>query len=536
MIPFSTTSLPEPAACIVRNLIDRHGRERPAETFVAFSSGESDWTWGEILDEVRKTAALLRRLGVRQGDHVAMWLPNGRAAMRAWFAVNYLGAVIVPLNQAYRGRLLEHAITLSDATIMFAHPDLVARLEDVELAALTTLLVDGGGVTPPRGLQVIDPAQAGAPEDLALKRPPQPWDVAAIIFTSGTTGPSKGVIVTYAQMYFSAVHQTVPIGPGDRALLHSPLFHVAGMGAVYRAMVSGGSVGLLDRFSTPTFWADVRRVGATRATMMGSMATFLLSQPISEDERLTPLKTVIIAPVSPDTVALARRADMTWFTTFNMSETSFPVISELRPEKVGTCGKPRAGVEARVVDEHDIEVAPGEIGELILRTDIPWSLTPGYYKNPEATARAWRNGWFHTGDAFRVDGDGDFLFIDRLKDAIRRRGENISSYEVEVEVCAHPAVEDAAAVAVPSEYGEDEVLVVIELRKDAALSPEDLLRFLQPRMAHFMLPRYVRIVGALPRTPTYKVQKHLLRSEGITSDAWDREAAGFIVSRDRIGS
>lgn len=188
------------------------------------------------------------------------------------------------------------------------------------------------------------------------------------------------------------------------------------------------------------------------------------------------------------------------------------------------------------MDENDLEVPQGAIGELVLRSDTPWALTSGYYKDPAATARAWRNGWFHTGDAFRIDEDGDFIFVDRLKDAIRRRGENISSYEVEAEANAHPCVEDSAAVAVPSEHGEDEVLLVVEPAAGRSVDPTELLSFLQPRMAHFMLPRFVRVVTALPRTPTHKVQKHLLRSEGVTPDTWDREAAGVRITRDRIGA
>lgn len=527
---------PRRSDCAVRDLIDRGAEAQPQAPFATFASGRPDWSWAEMRQETVDLARALRALGVGQGDHVAMWLPNGLEALRAWFAVNYLGAVIVPLNEAYRGRLLEHAIALSDAKVMFVHPDLLPRLAEVELAQVRTLLVSGGAASPKAGVCVVDPAAAPRAEAVDLERPVQPWDTQSIIFTSGTTGPSKGVIVTYAQMWLSAVHQLVPIGQEDRALLHAPLFHVAGMGAVFRALVTGGSVGVLERFRTASFWADVRRVGATRATLMGSMAAFLLGEPPSEDERLTPLRAVIVAPVSPDTIALARRAGLAWFTTFNMTETSFPIISALRPEKVGVCGRPRPGIEARVVDENDLEVPQGAIGELVLRSDTPWALTSGYYKDPAATARAWRNGWFHTGDAFRIDEDGDFIFVDRLKDAIRRRGENISSYEVEAEANAHPCVEDSAAVAVPSEHGEDEVLLVVEPAAGRSVDPTELLSFLQPRMAHFMLPRFVRVVTALPRTPTHKVQKHLLRSEGVTPDTWDREAAGVRITRDRIGA
>jgi crotonobetaine/carnitine-CoA ligase len=212
-----------------------------------------------------------------------------------------------------------------------------------------------------------------------------------------------------------------------------------------------------------------------------------------------------------------------------MTELATPIVSPANPRVLGTCGRPRPGVEARVVDEHDIECAPDEIGELILRTSRPWEITQGYFRDPEATVRAWRNGWFHTGDAFRRDADGNFFFVDRRKDAIRRRGENISSFEVESEASAHAAVQDAAAIPVPSEFGEDEVMLVLTLVPGANIDPLELLRFLEPRMAHFMLPRYIRVIAAMPKTPTSKIEKHRLRAEGVTVDTWDREAHGVTV-------
>ncbi len=219
-----------------------------------------------------------------------------------------------------------------------------------------------------------------------------------------------------------------------------------------------------------------------------------------------------------------------------MSEVSVSLRSGANPPTIGSCGLPREGVMARVVDENDCEVPQGTVGELVLRTDCPWEMNHGYNGNPEATALAWRNGWFHTGDSFRVEADGSFSFVDRIKDAIRRRGENISSAEVEAEVMAHPLVKEAAAVAVPSEYGEDDVLVAVVLVEGGVLDPADLIHFLVPRMPHYMVPRYIRIVQDFPRTPTHKVQKHVLRAMDRSGDVWDRETAGISVKATRIGS
>jgi crotonobetaine/carnitine-CoA ligase len=217
-----------------------------------------------------------------------------------------------------------------------------------------------------------------------------------------------------------------------------------------------------------------------------------------------------------------------------MTEISTPLVSEANPAKAGSCGRPRPGVELRLVDEHDCEVAPGSVGELLVRTDAPWALNSGYYKNPEATAAAWRNGWFHTGDAFRKDADGTYFFVDRIKDAIRRRGENISSFEVETEIAAHPLVNEVAVIPVPSELSEDEIMCVIAPAPGRTIDAKELIEFLVPRLPHFMVPRYVRIVDSLPKTPTQKNQKHLLRTEGVTADTWDREKAGIKIGRQRL--
>lgn len=529
-----TPAFPTAADCVIPYLLARNIEAHPDDVFATFASGEPQWTYRDLAAEVADLAGKLAAVGVRRDDPVVVWLPTGARALTAWLAISQLGAIFVPLNLGYRGGLLAHALGLVKARFVIAHPQLAERLSEIELSDdLTVILHEAADpLLKVRSVVLNDiegDAGAGRPVDGI-----EPWHTHAVVFTSGTTGPSKAVPISYAQMYFSAYGHSIPPAREDRNLIHTPLFHVGSIGSVFRSVLMGGSCAVLEAFSTRTFWADVRRTGATRGSFMGSMAAFLLGQPVSEDEAQTPLRTVVLSPMDDNTVALARRIGADYYTAFNMSETSLPIISDRNPAKTGICGRVREGIQARIVDAHDREVAPGDIGELILRSDQPWSIAPEYLNMPEASATAWRNGWFHTGDAFRTDADGDYVFVDRLKDAIRRRGENISSYEVEREAIAHPLVSDAAAVATPSEHGDDEVLLVVETSASADLSPQALFDFLTPRMAHYMLPRFIRIVGELPRTPTLKIQKHVLRAEGVAGDVWDREAAGVRVRREQL--
>ena len=256
--------------------------------------------------------------------------------------------------------------------------------------------------------------------------------------------------------------------------------------------------------------------------------------PCGPSDADTPLRLVFMVPLAGDIAAFSKRFGCEVYTIFNMTEISTPIISEPNPLVRGTCGKQRAGVDVRLVDDNDCEVPLGTVGEMLVRTDRPWGMNSSYYKNPQATAAAWRNGWFHTGDSFRRDAEGYFYFVDRKKDAIRRRGENISSFEVEAEVTQHPSVREAAAVGVPSEFSEDEVLVVVAPVAGIEIDPVALIEFLRPRMAHFMIPRYIRVLPELPKTPSNKVMKHELRQEGVTADTWDRERAGIRIKSDRF--
>lgn len=524
--------------CVLARLIDRHGRERPDAIFAIFDDG-TEWSYGDLIRTVQRTAAGLAALGVRKGDHVAMWLPNGQDAIRTWFAINYLGAVCVPLNLAYRGGILEHALALSDAGLIVLHAGLAERLAEIDTGALAAAVVLGEPPAPPALPLALHGAEAldGDPAVLdGLDREVQPWDVQMIMFTSGTTGRSKGVRSTYFHLWSVGDKPYPYLDASHRFLVNLPLFHVGGTVPVYAMLARGGSVAVVESFRIQTFWDTVRRTGATTATLLGSMMPLICAAPETPADRDTPLQHAIIIPLACDSRAFGARFGCEVYTLFNMTECSTPIHSGLFPEPPGTCGRPREGIEARIVDENDCELPVGEVGELIIRAEAPWSITPGYHKDDAATARAWRNGWFHTGDAFRKDAEGNFFFADRMKDAIRRRGENISSFEVEAEVAAHPNVREVAVIAARDAIGDEEVMAVLTLKDPACHDPVEMTGFLVGRLPHFMVPRYLRVVAELPRTPTQKVQKHVLRDEGVTADTWDREAAGLRLRRQKLGS
>jgi crotonobetaine/carnitine-CoA ligase len=524
--------------CVLRYALQRNARDKPDETFAAFEGGER-WTFLQTLRAVESLAGNLYELGVRQGDHVVLVLPNSPLALRVMFAINYLGAVYVPVNPALKGSSLEHVLHNAGARLAVVHDSVLDRVIAAAPPILVTFVRSSkeGAREPTRtiaihGVSAVTRASTPPPEP---PKPIRPFDTQSIIYTSGTTGRSKGVLSSYMHAYSC-------VGPDawncltadDRQLLHMPIFHIGGAFIATVALCVGSSIAVVSHFRTDVFWDQVRELKVTSAFLLGAMATFLLKQPPTAGDRDHGLRMVFIVPLGQSGRAFRERFGVDVITLFNMTEICTPLISRANPQKDNICGRPRAGVEVRLVDDNDCSVKDGDVGQLILRTEAPWAMNHGYNNNPQATADAWRNGWFHTGDAFVRDADGDYRFVDRLKDAIRRRGENISSYEIEVELLSHPSVREAAAIPVPSEFSEDEVLVVLAAAGGVSIDPEDIIRYLLPRMAHHMVPRYIRVIDELPKTPTAKVEKHVLRAQGLTDDTWDRERAGIVLRREAI--
>jgi len=535
--PWFDPAIPRREDCVLKALLDTRAARHSQRRLALFEDG-STWTYGECLADVRAAAAGLQRLGVRKGDRVLAWLPTGRPMVLTWFAANYLGAVFVPLNTAYRGEVLTHVVNAAEAAVMVAHHALVPRLDGLPLRHLKTVI--SVGAEPPAAqahLALLGEdslrGDAGTLDDSAVI---EHWDIQSIIYTSGTTGASKGVLSPYLQLYTTAMVVYGYLRDGESILVNLPMFHVGGTSSTFAALIRAGSIHLVDGFSTGKFWDQVRTGGCvTTCGLIGVMSAFLAKAEPRPDDADNPLRCLTMFPIEDFTVRFAQRFGFDYVTGFNMTEVSAPLITGLNTRAFGACGRPRSGVQVRLVDDHDIEVPRGTVGQMIVRSDSPWTMNAGYNGQPEATAAVWRNGWFHTGDLFRQDDAGDFFFVDRVKDTIRRRGENISSFEVEHAVGQFPEVDEVVAIGVASEIAEQEVMVVVKPKPGREVDPKALTEFLIPRLAYFMVPRYVRVVAEIPKTETNKTRKVVFREQGITADTWDREQAGIRLHRDKLG-
>jgi len=523
---------------VLPELLRAHAERSPDKVFAVFEDGDA-WTYAETAARTWRCANGLRALGLEQRDPIVAWLPNGKEALLAWFGAAAAGLVYTPLNTAYKGALLANALNLVNARVLVAHAGLVDRLVGLDLPHLERIVVVGDTASLPDGLPpalAFDDVAADDDESPpVLPEPIEPWDDQMVMFTGGTTGVSKAVRrtnVLYLKMCEPSFDQ-VGIGSDDRFFVCAPMFHGGADVPIYSMLRHGGSVAIVSGFRTSTFWDDVRRYECTVAWIHSAMAHFLWEQPESPGDRDHPLRLAMQAPLLPTMHEFAERFGIRLYTVYGMTELPCP-FSILDPVDHRTLGKPwDPDVELRLVDEHDREVPDGTPGELLVRHRIAWAITPGYLHNSEATAAVWRNGWFHSGDVFVRDADGDYALVGRVKDSIRRRGENISAAEVERELLAHSAIADAAVIGIQVAV-EQEVMAFLVPRAGEQPAPDDVIAFVTERLPYYAVPRFVEFVDELPRTLALRADKQELRERGITAATWDREAAGIRLRRERL--
>ncbi|RZS43113.1 crotonobetaine/carnitine-CoA ligase [Herbihabitans rhizosphaerae] len=513
---------------VVGDILRERARTHRAEVFLKFHEGELGY--GEVDQMADRVATGLAAQGIGTGQHVAVMLPNCADFLFTIFALSRLGAVAVPVNTAHQGELLRHVLASSDSSTLIidaAYAERVVPLTD-RLPGLGRVIVRGG-VDRPLGKPTLPFAALLAYGAEQVRGAVEFSDLQAIMYTSGTTGPSKGAMCSHALALTCAIDSLDYLDRwGKTIYCPLPLFHAAGLwDGVFAAMLGGGSIAVVERFRASRFWDDVRAFDAKVCMSVFSMIPILLNRPATPRDKDHPLETFYMGKSVLD-APLMERFGVRSAETYTSTEAGIVTGSPYGQWRHGSCGTPNdRRFDVAVVDEHDNLLGPGEPGELVVRPKQPYVITTGYYGAPEATAEAFRNLWYHTGDRGYRDEDGYYFFLDRMKDAIRRRGENISAFDLECEVNLHPDVLECAATGVPSELEDEDVKLTVVLREGTTLAPEELVAFCEERLPRFMVPRYVEYVDALPRTPTDKVAKYKLKEQGdhgLTETTWDREA------------
>lgn len=508
------------------------------------------YSYAQTNAQVNRLAHGLHQCGIGKGNTVVILMPNCLDFLFAWFALNKLGAIEAPINTAYRGSFLEHQVNICGAETIIVADEYLERVEEsiARMPALKRIIVwtrDGKLADPlPKigNCEVLDYASVFSDRTVNPEDVVQPHEMAAILFTSGTTGLSKGVLMPHAQLYFFSEQtaQLVKLTGEDTYMTGFPLFHGnAQFMTVYPCLIAGARCVLYERFSA-TEWVDrLHESGATVTNSLGVTLPFVYSQPPTERDNTHKLWRIFAAPTPYDILdQFKRRFGIKEFVeAFGQTEICVPFMVPMGADRPrGSCGVlVDQYFDVRLVNSvTDADVPEGEVGELVVRPKADWILNAGYSNMPEKTVEAYRNLWFHTGDGLRRDPEGWYYFIDRVKDALRRRGENISSFEVEAPIRENEAVEDVAVIGVPAdmEAGEDEVKACVVLKPGKSLTPEELIAWCEPRMPHFVVPRYIEFVPELPKTPSEKIQKAKLREAHSPNTSWDRVSAGYRLKEE----
>ncbi|OBH28036.1 ATP-dependent acyl-CoA ligase [Mycobacterium sp. E342] len=521
--------MPGPADFGVESFTVAAVLDRRAEQYadrVMMSIAGVDVTFEQMRQRSCAAANMLAELGICRGDGVALFTGTCPEWVYFWLGAARLGAVSAAVNAANKGDFLLDALRPSQAKVVLTDAERRPRLDEVAgaLDHPPTVVVQGDSLASTlsrgAGTPLADTAAAAT-------------DVGCLFYTSGTTGPSKAVATTWHYLFTVAatVASAWELRAGEVLWTAMPLFHLSAAPSVLAPMLLGATTVLAEAFHPGQVWDEVRARGAVGFAGAGAMVSMLRNLPADPRDARLPLRFISAAPIdAKDYRDIEKRYGCRIVTMYGMTE-AFPIaVKALADDGVpGTSGRPNPHFQVRIVDEDGEPVPAGAVGEITCRPRHPHVMSEGYV-GPGLRAIP-HPEWFRTGDLGRFDGEGNLTYVDRRKDSLRRRGENVSSVEVETVVTRHPAVAEAAAVGVPSPLGEDDILVVVTLRLGATLDYTELLDFCAARMPYFCVPRFVEIVSELPKNVIGRIRKDLLRARGVTREAWDSETQGYIVSR-----
>ncbi len=507
---------------------------------ILMSDGSREITSEQLLDAGKKVARSFLDAGLARGDRIVILSGNRCEFSEVWIACALVGIVLIPVNTASKGIQLAYYLNNSRASMIVADAAAMANVENAYAADEHKLKyvkqiwcldvlpskINVGAVSVsqfPANDKPIDAIERSAASDMGV-----------VMYTSGTSGPSKGVMCSHAQLYFygKVTMNSLGVTSDDVLFTCMPMFHINAFNTFYQALISGAKYHVSKKFSVTNFYGDLIAAKATVTYVLGAMVPMLLSRKIDASESAHSVR-IALAPGVPAQYhkEFESRTHILIVDGYGSTETNCTISSVIPNLKPGWMGKVIDGFEAKVVDEADNEVPRGTAGELLLRNKEPFSFSLGYFEMPDKTIEAWRNLWFHSGDRVTQDEDGYFRFIDRIKDSIRRRGENISSFEVEQVITSLPGIENVAVYAVPSELAEDEVMCTILMREGDTLDPLDVIKWCETRISYYSIPRFIRFAKELPRTENGKVQKFKLREMGVVEGTWDLTKSGYKVKR-----
>lgn len=511
-------------SCTVPAVLDRRAEQYPDRVMMSIAG--VDVTFEQMRRRSRAAAHMLAGLGVGRGDCVALFTATCPEWVYFWLGAARIGAVSAAVNAANKGEFLLYTLRLSRAKVIFTDAERRPRVDEVvgQLDTVTGVVVQDDSLRATLHLDVDVPVN---------ESPVGATDVGVLFYTSGTTGPSKAVATTWHYLFSVAATAASAweFGPGEVLWTAMPLFHLSAAPSVLAPMLVGGTTVLAKAFHPGEVWDEIRARGAVGFAGAGAMVSMLQNLPADPRDAQLPLRFISAAPIDAKSYhEIEKRYGCRIVTMYGMTE-AFPIaVKGVSDDGVpGTSGRPNPHFDVRIVDERGDPLPPGAVGEIACRPRYPHVMSEGYVSqdlgvdpHPE---------WFRTGDLGRLDADQNLTYVDRVKDSLRRRGENVSSVEVEGVVVRHPAVAEAAAVGVPSELGEDDILLFVTLRPGATLDCVELLDFCAARMPYFCVPRFVETVNELPKNVIGRIRKDLLRIRGVNEATWDREEHGYIVKR-----